>query len=215
MSILKYFSSEKTKDLMSTGRLEAIIDGVSATAMTLIVFSITVPEGLNPRDSLHLLQLLGNTFPMITIYFSSFLILSSIWIGDLKQLRYIKHTDMAFIWINLVKLMFVVLIPFCVDFINSYGDFILSQLIFNLNFIILAVITFLKAVYVERNFIEFGVEEKDLVKIKLGKYKGIIFIAISALAMFATFISRDWATLTYLFLPLFFRILESFQSKKI
>lgn len=65
---------------ISKHRMEALVDGVFAIAMTLIVLEVRVPDLENPGESSALLIALGRYGPVLLAYFLSFGLLGLLWV---------------------------------------------------------------------------------------------------------------------------------------
>lgn len=101
-------------------RLVAFCDGVFAFAITLLAISITIPE--IPKDSVN--QLLSkeiiNLAPKFVFYALSFLIIGSYWMAHHKMFQYIKKYNDAFIFLNIVTLMFIAAVPIPTKIMGDY-----------------------------------------------------------------------------------------------
>src|SRR5262252_5081595 len=94
---------------MSAQRVQALADGVFAIAMTVLVLGIQVPEGGGGADLRARLWALG---PRLASYVLSFVMLGVLWIGHHYQFHYIRRTDRALLWLNLVFLLAITFLPF-------------------------------------------------------------------------------------------------------
>jgi hypothetical protein len=88
---------------LSTGRLEALSDGVYAIAITLLVLDIAVP----PHAGDHLLRSLAHQWPSYLAYVVSFSTIGSSWLGHNVITEYLDRANAVFIRLNLVLLAFV------------------------------------------------------------------------------------------------------------
>ena len=64
---------------------------------------------------------LGHLVPKMLSYVSGFVILGTLWVGHHYQFHFIKRTDRALLWINLVFLLAISFLPFVVALIGTYG----------------------------------------------------------------------------------------------
>jgi uncharacterized membrane protein len=98
-----------------TGRLEAFSDGVFAVAITLLVLNIKIP-GLNipasqlPNDTT-LWQTLGNEWPMLVAYITSFATIGVMWLNHHRLFTLIKRTNTPLMLLNLLLLLLIVFVP--------------------------------------------------------------------------------------------------------
>ncbi len=101
-------------------RLVFFSDAIFAFAVTLLAISITIPE--IPKDLIN--QLLGkeiiNLAPKFFIYALSFLIIGSFWMAHHKMFKYIKKYNDAFIFLNIVTLMFIAAVPIPTKIMGDY-----------------------------------------------------------------------------------------------
>lgn len=103
----------------SPTRIAALVDGIFAVAMTLLVLELHVPE--LAKDDGELLSALGTLAPKILSYASGFVILGTLWIGHHLQFHYIRRSSRALLWINLSFLLVIASLPFVVALVGTYG----------------------------------------------------------------------------------------------
>jgi uncharacterized membrane protein len=101
-------------------RLVFFSDAVFAIAITLLAFSIKLPE--IPKDSINLLltKEIINLLPQFAIYVLSFLIIGSFWMAHHKMFQYIKKYDDTFIFLNIISLMFIAAVPIPTSIMGEY-----------------------------------------------------------------------------------------------
>jgi uncharacterized membrane protein len=89
-------------------RIETLVDGVFAIAMTLLVLDLKPPDATVTDFGRYLSQQ-GSTF---LAYVLSFANLGVFWVGHHTQFQAVRRTDRIFHWINILFLMSIVLIPY-------------------------------------------------------------------------------------------------------
>jgi len=109
--------SEPRPSGMPTNRVEALSDGVFAIAMTVLVLGIQVPDG-GGADALSARLL--SLWPKFASYALSFVMLGVLWIGHHFQFQYIRRTDRALLWWNLIFLLAVTFLPFATGVLGNY-----------------------------------------------------------------------------------------------
>jgi uncharacterized membrane protein len=183
---------------MTTKRIETLVDGIFAIAMTLLVLNIDVPQITGIVTDPILWQYLVNLSHQLYIYAFSFALLASFWKGNHHQFFYIKESDSALIWINIIWLMFVALVPFSTNFVSDYGSHQIPMLFFNFNMLIIGIFFSLNWTYVTRKdyFIE-GMTQKNIDRVKRINYE-LPFVALIAIGV--TFISPQWSPFSYILL---------------
>ena len=102
---------------LTTGRLEALSDGVYAIAITLLMLDIALPADAHQ----HLLRSLGNLWPAYLAYVVSFSTIGVSWLGHNVITEYLDRANAAFIRLNLLLLLVVAFLPFPT---RVFADFI-------------------------------------------------------------------------------------------
>jgi uncharacterized membrane protein len=97
------------------GRLDALIDGVFAVAMTLLVLDLKLPSGT--RD---LLSALRQMLPGFLVYLIAFASIAGYWTIHHFAFRHIAHGDGRFIVLSLVNLLFVTLYPVTASIVGAH-----------------------------------------------------------------------------------------------
>lgn len=99
-----------------TRRLEALIDGVFAIVMTIIVIEIQLPRG----QASSLLSLVGSNVPTLLGYGLVFITLGTVWFGNRTQSDFARFADHPFVWLNLLMLMLVAFVPYTANLLAHY-----------------------------------------------------------------------------------------------
>lgn len=109
---------EKDKLHMSSGRLEALGDGIFSVAMTILVIELKIPsvKGNSFNDLLHALY---QTRLELICFFISFIILGIMWFGHRMVFEYISQTNRYFIFLGVLFYMIVCLVPFSTRFLAA------------------------------------------------------------------------------------------------
>jgi len=106
--------------IFAPNRLEALIDGVFAIVMTLLVLDITIPEIAQPSLQSELPRRLLELWPKFFSFSFSFIVLGVFWSFHHRSFHYIKRSDNGLIWLNIIFLMFIALIPFSTSLFGNY-----------------------------------------------------------------------------------------------
>ncbi len=118
-----YYSKKSVIDdgEVSTSRLETLVDGVFAIAMTLLVLDIHVPELAGDLTSAQdLFADLVLLWPRVLSFIISFVILGMFWVAHHTEFRFIKKLDNKLIWQNMFYLLLVALLPFTAALLGRY-----------------------------------------------------------------------------------------------
>jgi len=119
---------------LSTRRTEAYTDAVFAIAATLLVLGLTSQtfDGVKTNGDLAA-ALLGMWQPFVT-FVVSFLLLSLMWMTHIAQFEHIARIDTVGIWINNIRLLFIVLVPFTSSLNTDFSSTLLGRVLLPANF---------------------------------------------------------------------------------
>lgn len=107
-------------NLIAKHRLEALVDGVFAIAMTILVLEIKVPELTHPRDPLELLDQLRHAWPILAAYLLSFCLLGLFWFWHHRLMAKIVRVDVPVFALSLLFLALVSFFPFAAALMGRY-----------------------------------------------------------------------------------------------
>jgi len=101
--------------LLDLGRLVALIDGVFAVAMTLLVLDLKLPS-----ESSDLVRALRQMLPGFLVYLIAFASVAGYWTIHHGAFRQIAHGDGRLILLSLVNLLFVTLYPLTASIVGAH-----------------------------------------------------------------------------------------------
>lgn len=121
--------------LLSPRRLEAFSDGVFAIAATLLVLDLSVDHlgSISSNDELWLA--LGAISESVLSFVISFLLLCMLWMVHTRQFEHVTRVDDTVLWLNSLRLLGVVLIPFTTSLNADFSELLLGRLVLPLNFL--------------------------------------------------------------------------------
>lgn len=125
---------------LSPRRLEAYSDGVFAIAATLLVLDLSVDHLGSIANNDELWRALGDISRSLLSFVISFLLLCMLWIVHTRQFEHVRQVDTAVLWLNSVRLLGIVLIPFTTSLSADFGDFLIGRLVLPLNFLFVLVL---------------------------------------------------------------------------
>lgn len=132
---------------MNKQRLEAFSDGVYAIVITLLILDIRIPE-VEPEA---LGGMLVKLLPQLFTYILSFFVVGLYWHAHHQVSVQVKQVNSAFIWLNLVWLLFVSVLPFPTSLLGRYPFQSIPLTIYGVNLILVNVTGFLILFYLKRN----------------------------------------------------------------
>jgi uncharacterized membrane protein len=133
-------SAAEDSGISSGARVAALVDGVFAIVMTLLVLGIDPPRV--PRDELDetLVREVVRLWPRIAAFAVSFIVLGIYWMGHHTQFRYLRHVDLGLLWVNILFLMGVCLVPFTTHLVGHYGSEGIGLWLYGGNFILISLL---------------------------------------------------------------------------
>lgn len=181
---------------MNTKRIETLVDGIFAIAMTLLVLSLDVPQIPYPATNAQILNVLSGMAPQFLIFILSFLLLATFWRIHHSQFNLIKKTDQGLLWINVFWLLLVALVPFSTNLVGDYGYLTVSMVFFHVNLFLIG-ITF--------NWNWHHASEHDLMEEKVDKNfvrsQKIVNLTLPVCALIAiglAFITPEYSPMVYI-----------------
>jgi len=105
---------------MESRRIEALVDGVFAIAMVLLVLQVPLPDLPAAPTPEAVIAALATVLPAVGGFALSFLILGTLWMGHHGQFRHIRRVDRALLWLNILLLLCVAFVPFVTVFLARY-----------------------------------------------------------------------------------------------
>lgn len=108
------------KLLLPKARLEALVDGVVAIAMTILILEVKVPELSNRLSAAEMFRSLGHALPTVLAYFFSFGMLALFWVWHHRLAAKIARLDKGLIALSLCFLSLVSFFPFAAALLGRY-----------------------------------------------------------------------------------------------
>ncbi|MFF1574374.1 TMEM175 family protein [Leifsonia sp. NPDC058292] len=127
---------------VSTRRMEAFTDGVFSIAATLLVLDLSVdkfPIGIH--SDVALWSAIGDQGFGILSFVISFLLLGLLWRIHVWQFEFVSTVDSMGVFLNTLRLLGVVLIPFTTSLISNYNDLLAGRTLLPLNFLFVTAVS--------------------------------------------------------------------------
>ncbi|MCK9152355.1 TMEM175 family protein [Methanobacterium alcaliphilum] len=186
--------------LMTTNRIETLVDGIFAIAMTLLVLTLEVPDFPSPVTNATLQAYLLSISSKFFIYALSFILLAVFWRIHHVQFHNIKKSDSKLIWINVIWVMFVALVPFSTSLVGDYGSLEVAAVFFNINMFFIGILSFFNWYYAVHHGLMDNMVIKEY-KRHLRLYLLLPVVAIIAILM--SFIIPAWSQLSFILISPF------------
>ena len=120
--------SESFSQYMDTKRLETLVDGIFAIAMTLLVLGLAVPVIRPPLTNASVETAIISIIPNFISLVVSFVLLAVFWKIHHRIFKQINKMNGTLLWINVIWLLFIVLVPFSATLTGDYGQFTICLL---------------------------------------------------------------------------------------
>jgi len=182
--------------LMDTKRLETLVDGIFAIAMTLLVLGLAVPQIAPPVTEATLQAAILGIVPNLISMVVSFVLLAVFWKIHHKIFKRIKYMNGTLLWINVIWLLFIVLVPFSASLTGDYGNLYTSHLIFNLNMLGISTLLFLNWHYANKTNLIHEKVGKKYIDVTWRVNAGYIIVVLAAMVL--TFIIPQFSSIVYL-----------------
>lgn len=134
---------------LSKHRIEALVDGIFAVAMTLLVIDLRLPEHGHIQDQAQLREALAGLAPNVTSWLISFVVLAIFWVGNHRLYSHVRHVDARLVWFTILMLGGASLLPFATA-VNSEFPSQLGQAVYSLVMSVMAFGAFLVATHIYR-----------------------------------------------------------------
>jgi uncharacterized membrane protein len=191
---------ERMEYHISKNRLETMVDGIFAIAMTILVLGIDPPKPEIALAPAVLPGLIFDLFPEIFIFIIAFLILAGFWLDHQRQFHFIRSIDSRLLWINIFLLISVVLIPFSTDVAGNSPDVQIAVLLFHINILIVGLIFLYHMHYLSQSEHLLN-PQTDSKYLRLFFYQSLLLPGIALLAAIISFVNPSVSLLVYLTIP--------------
>ncbi|MDF2666831.1 MAG: hypothetical protein K0R81_2681 [Microbacterium sp.] len=136
---------------VSVRRVEAFTDGVFSIAATLLVLSLTDQHFDGVTTDAGLVAALAGLGQPVLTFIISFLLLGLMWRTHVEQFEHIRRIDDLGIWINTLRLLAVVFVPFSASLNTDHEDLVLGRLLLPLNFFVVVLLGWMQWVWASRS----------------------------------------------------------------
>ena len=203
--IASKFKGPEEKIRVSSGRIEALGDGVFAIVMTLLVLELKIPEWEGEVSNARVWEYLKHLSPSLFSFGLSFAILSILWFAHRMEHVFIGAVNRTLIWLNMLFYLFVCLIPFSAALLGRFSDNQLVVVLYGANLIF--AIAFLYWIW------HYGISLPALrereVPAELKKEINVLFGLAPLLyiaAILLSFVEPIWGFYCYLLTPLLYLV---------
>jgi uncharacterized membrane protein len=192
--------SEKMECHISKNRLETMVDGIFAIAMTLLVLGINPPRPAVSQAQAMLPTLVFDLIPQFFVFVAAFLILASFWLNHHRQFHFVRVVDPRLLWINIALLISIVFIPFSTDVAGDYPEVQIAVLLFHINILIVGLIFAYQMHYISKS-VHLCDPEADRNSLRLHFLRAMLIPGVAFIAVTVSFVMPEGSLLVYLIIP--------------
>jgi len=178
-------------------RIEALIDGIFAVALTLLVLDIKLPENVPYPTNEALWSRLVELQRHFAIYAISFVVIGIYWVAHHVQFHYVRYTDRRLIWINMLFLLLISFLPFATDLVGDHEDLVLPCEIYGVTLLLLSFVSYVHLRYLSRHPY-LATPDLTPVAVTLLKRRVALFALIPALSMIIAVYNTRLALVAYI-----------------
>jgi len=186
---------------LEKNRLEALIDGIFAVALTLLVLDIKLPDDVAIATNDELVTRLVGLERHFVIYVITFVVIGMYWINHHIQFHFVVRTNRTLIWINLLYVLLISFLPFATDLIGDHEHLVLPCEIYGGTLVVLSGFSYLHMEYLRRHP-ELASGEFTPVVAVLIQRRIALFALVPIVSMAVAFFSTRAAVYTYVLLGL-------------
>jgi len=185
---------------ISKSRLETLVDGIFAIAMTLLVLGIDVPKPGEAIAPSTLAAVLFGIVPQVFLFVVAFLVLALFWLGHHRQFHFVSKVDPALLWINILILIAIVFVPFSTDVAGDYPFVPVAVLLFHTNMFVVGFLFAVQWRYIWRHgHLCEPVPDENIIRNWV--LRSSLIPSVAAVAMVIAVASPLFSLLTYFALP--------------
>jgi uncharacterized membrane protein len=185
---------------LTKNRLETLVDGIFAIAMTLLVLNVKVPQMAQTSATAGLSRALTHLRPHFTAFVISFLLLAVFWMAHHRQFKSIKKVDGTFIWLNILMLLLIVFVPFSTGLMGEYETVQIAHLFFDLNLLFIGLTMFVYWWYAGKDN-RLMVDGFTKAQYHYGIKRNAVLPVVSIVAVGVTFVAPQYSSLAFLAIP--------------
>lgn len=199
---------EHNKDeYFPSSRIESLTDGIFAFAMTLLVLNLNAPELYGIVTNQELISKLYGLSNRFLIFLLSFFLLASAWGVHHRQFAKITKADNGLMWINMVRLLLVITIPFSSVLVGNYAALSSAVFFFDMNIFLICLISFIEWKYAVNHGLTESMSKEHT---RHGDIKNAVPIFIAGAAVLLSFVDTSISLWTFATIPFVLMILKKF-----
>ena len=136
-----------TESPIARHRIDALIDGVYAIAITLLVLELKLPPMAHGATDADLQHALVELLPKVLAWLLSFWVMALFWLGQQRVNHFAGAIDRLGVAIELAQLALIGLLPFSTALMGEHGDRVSAAAVYSANLLGLALLALVRAAH--------------------------------------------------------------------
>lgn len=193
-------------------RLRFLADIIFATAMTIMILNIDIPEFGHFTDSKELAAFLLKQLNSMWVFFIAFVVIAVYWMKHLEHFSTILIVNQTFIWFQLLFLASIMLIPFWNTYIEQFPENVAIRVMLSINMVLVGGFSYLSLNYAanpKHRLLNDNVSDKT---IRETKRQILTEPLIAILAAGLAYINPIWWDVAFILVPLAFMARKKLTS---
>jgi uncharacterized membrane protein len=185
-------------------RLRFLADIIFATAMTIMILNIEIPEFGHITDTKELAEFLLKQLNSMWVFFIAFVVIAVYWMKHLEHFSAILIVNQTFIWFQLLFLASIMLIPFWNTYIERFPENVAIRVLLSINMVLVGGFSYLSLNYAanpKHRLLHGSIPDKT---IRDAKRQILTEPAIAILAAGLAYINPVWWDVAFILVPLAF-----------
>ncbi len=185
-------------------RLRFLADIIFATAMTIMILNIEIPEFGHITEAKKLSAFLLKQINSMWVFFIAFVVIAIYWIKHLEHFSAIRIVNQTFIWFQLLFLVSIMLIPFWNTYIEQFPENVAIRVLLSANMVLVGCFSFLSMNYAanpKHRLLHDSVSDKTVSE---AKRQILTEPAIAILAAGLAYINPVYWDVAFILVPLLF-----------
>jgi uncharacterized membrane protein len=185
-------------------RLRFLADLIFASAMTIMILNIEIPEFGHISDTKELAAFLLKQLNSMWVFFIAFVVIAVYWMKHLEHFSAILIVNQTFMWFQLLFLASIMLIPFWNTYIERFPENVAIRVLLSINMVLVGGFSYLSLNYAanpKHRLLHGSVSDKT---IRETKRQILTEPLIAILAAGLAYINPVWWDIAFILVPLAF-----------
>lgn len=195
-------------------RLRFMADIVFATAMTIMILNLEIPDIDHITSTKELSKFMFKQLSGMGAFFIAFITVAIYWMKHLEHFGVTLKVNQTYIFMQLLFLAMIMLVPFWSTYVSDAPENVGIKVFFSINMVLIGLFSYLSMHYAanpKHRLIHDKVKEKD---IKVAKMQILAEPLIATLAAGLAFIDPGYWDFAFVLIPILFILRKKLVSIK-